>query len=98
MRSGAGPRIAGAIRSFVENPITLLVKGGLLILIGLSEASRTFRDDFARGHFSLGHGLILIGVFSVLDSLPHLIDGLDSGGKYLELRAKRREAKEGERA
>ena len=37
--------IARAISSFVENPFTNLVKGTVLLLIGLSEASRTFIDD-----------------------------------------------------
>ena len=41
-------RIAHAITSFVENPVTNLVKGIALFMIGLSEASHTFREDLGR--------------------------------------------------
>src|SRR5260221_8854388 len=44
-------RIARAINSFVENPITDLVKGILLLLIGLSDASKSVLDDLAQRQF-----------------------------------------------
>jgi hypothetical protein len=84
-------RIAGRIRSFVDNPITNLVKGVALLLIGLSDASHTFRDDISHGHVRVGHGLIIIGLFSILDALPHLIESLEAGARYLELREKKRQ-------
>ena len=37
------------IKSFVENPITNLVKGVALLLIGLTDASHTFREDISTG-------------------------------------------------
>jgi hypothetical protein len=77
-------RIARAIAAFVENPVTNLVKGIVLLLIGLTEAARTFREDIANGRVRVGHGLIIIGLFSILDALPHLIEGLEASGKYLE--------------
>jgi hypothetical protein len=84
-------RIADRIRSFVDNPITNLVKGVALLLIGLSDASHTFRDDISHGQVRLGHGLIIIGLFSILDALPHLIESLEAGARYLELREKKRQ-------
>src|SRR3954447_7706769 len=75
-----------AIPRFVENPVTILVKGVILLLIGLSEASRTLRDDLTHGHVRVGHGLIIIGLFGILDALPHLIDGLEAWVRYGELR------------
>jgi len=82
--NGRRDRIARAITAFVENPITNLVKGIALLTIGLSEASRTFREDIANGRVRVGHGLVLIGLFSILEVLPHLIEGLEAGRKYLE--------------
>jgi hypothetical protein len=77
-------KIARAITRFVENPVTNLVKGIALIFIGLSEASRTFREDVMHGHFRVGHGIIIIGTFSILEALPHIIEGLAASRKYLE--------------
>src|SRR5438270_8571425 len=79
-------RIARAITRFVENPVTNLVKGIVLFLIGLSEASKTFTEDLARMQLRVGHGLIILGVFAVLGAVPHLIDSLESGRRYLEFR------------
>jgi hypothetical protein len=84
MRSGRWDKVARGIRSFVENPVTNLVKGVILLLIGLSEASRTFRDDLTHGNIRLGHGLIIIGLFSILDALPHFIEGLEAWSRFLE--------------
>ena len=84
-------RIARAINSFVENPITNLVKGVALLFIGLSEASRTFTEDLTQRHLRVGHGLIIIGFFGILEALPHLIEGLEAGKRYAELRAKKRD-------
>ena len=85
-------KTARAISAFVENPVTNLVKGITLLLIGLTEASRTFREDIARGQVRVGHGLIIIGLFSILDALPHLIEGLDASRKYLESTGKKDQA------
>jgi hypothetical protein len=83
------PRAAGLgrrIRSFVENPVTNLVKGLALLTIGFSDAGRTLRDDIAHGRLRLGHGLIILGFFSLLESLGYLIESLEAGSRFLELR------------
>src|SRR5438270_7257071 len=87
-------RVARSITRFVENPVTNLVKGGVLLLIGLSDASVTFRDDVTRWHVRLGHGLVIIGLFSILGALPYLIDGLDAGIRCMERRQRKDRAKE----
>ena len=81
-------RIARAITAFVENPVTNLVKGTVLLLIGLTEASRTFREDVAQGHVRVGHGIIIIGIFSILEALPHIVEGLDASRKFIESKRK----------
>src|SRR5271169_1925349 len=85
-------RIARAINSFVENPVTNLVKGIVLLLIGLTEASHTFREDVAHGHVHVGHGIIIIGIFSILEALPHIIEGLDASRKFMEFKGKKGKA------
>jgi hypothetical protein len=85
-------RIARAITSFVENPVTNLVKGIALLLIGVTEASRTFREDITHGHVRVGHGIIIIGIFSILEALPHIIEGLDASLRFLEHQGKKGQA------
>ena len=82
-------RIARAIDSFVENPVTNLVKGVALLFIGLSEASRTFGEDLSQKQLRVGHGLIIIGLFGILEALPNLIDTLEAGRQFAKLRAKK---------
>lgn len=85
-------KIARAMTSFVENPLTNLVKGISLLVIGSTEASRTFREDIAHGHVRVGHGIIIIGIFSILEALPHIVEGLDASRKYLEHEGKKGES------
>jgi hypothetical protein len=85
-------KVASAIAAFVENPVTNLVKGFALLLIGLTEASRTFREDVAHGHVRVGHGIIIIGIFSILEALPHVIEGLEASRKYRDYKANKGQA------
>ena len=82
------------IQAFVDNPVTNLLKGVALLLIGLSDASRTFREDLAHGQVRVGHGLVIIGLFSILGALPHILEGLEASGRYLERLEKKDRADE----
>jgi hypothetical protein len=82
-------KVARAITAFVENPVTNLVKGIALLAIGIADASQTFREDVKHGQVRVGHGMIIIGVFSILGAIPHLIEGLAAAARYLELRGKK---------
>jgi hypothetical protein len=93
--SERGDKLARGIKSFVENPVTNLVKGMALLLIGISDVSHTFRDDVTHGHVRVGHGLVIIGLFSILGALPHLIEGLGAAARYLELRDEKDQSKKG---
>ncbi len=81
-------RIARGIQAFLENPYTNLFKGAALFVIGLSEASRTLSDDVAHAHLRVGHGLIIIGLFGMLDTIPKFLEGLEASKRYLDLRSK----------
>jgi uncharacterized membrane protein YiaA len=85
-------KVARGIKSFVENPVTNLVKGVALLLIGLYDASHTLREDVTHGQLRVGHGLIIIGLFSILGAVPQFIEGLEAGSRYLELRGKKEPA------
>jgi hypothetical protein len=82
-------RVEHAIRSFSENPFTNLVKGILLLLIGLSEASHTLREDIENWHLRVGHGLVIIGFFNILDTIPRFLEGLEASGRYVRSRKSR---------
>ena len=88
-------RLARRIRVFVENPLTNMVKGVVLMAIGLIDASRTFHEDIDHGHVHVGHGLVIIGFFSILGALPHFLEGLDASARYLELRSRNRNGPDG---
>jgi hypothetical protein len=92
--SGRVAKISRRINSFVENPVTNLVKGITLLLIGISDASHTFREDLAHGRVRVGHGLVIIGFFSILGALPHILEGLEASERYLEHREKMDRAKD----
>ena len=88
-------RLAKGIKAFVDHPVTNLIKGAVLLLIGISDASETFRDDLKHGQLRMGHGFMIIGVFSILGALPHLIDSMEAWVRYLELREQKHETKTG---
>jgi hypothetical protein len=92
--SQRGDTIAHRIKAFVEHPVTNLVKGVALLLIGVSEASHTFQEDIMHGRVHVGHGLAIIGFFSILCALPNLIDSMEAGLRYRELRAQKAQARE----
>jgi hypothetical protein len=79
-------KLSRAISTFVDNPVTNLVKGIVLLMIGLIDASQTFHSDLAHGHPRVGHGMVIIGSFGVLGALPHILNGLEASLKYLEKR------------
>lgn len=79
-------RTARKIRRFVDAPLTNLAKGAALFSIGLSEASDSLVEDLTTGQLRVGHGLILVGLFAIFGTIPHFLEGLEAGGRYLEER------------
>lgn len=79
-------RLARAITSFVDNPLTNLVKGVALLTIGLADASHSLQEDLANGRLRAGHGMVILGVFGILGALPHLLEGLEASSRYLQTR------------
>ena len=79
-------RVARGITRCLENPVINLVKGFALLWIGLSEASTTLADDIVQKRLRVGHGLIIIGLFGILHSLPRFIGSLEASRRYAELR------------
>src|SRR6516162_1697560 len=77
-------RLAGALKRFVDHPVTKLAVGLILIVSGLIEAYDTVLDDLHRLRVRVGHGVVILGVVNVLASLPEVIDGIEHWLSYLE--------------
>ena len=85
--------ISQRIQIFVDNAITNLVKGLVLLLIGLSDAFDSLGDDVSHGKVRIGRGLIIIGLFSMLGAVPQLIESLEAGVRFLKLREEKEQTK-----
>jgi hypothetical protein len=81
-------KVARAIQAFVDNPAAIRVKGVVLLIIGLADASHTLIDHITRKHLRVGHGLIIIGLFGILEALPHFLGGLEAGERFLDPRSR----------
>ncbi len=84
------PRLSRRIRRFVEHPLTNLVKSLTLLLIGFSDVGVRVGEDVSKWHLRVGHGLLLIGFFGLLASVPYLLDSLEAGGRFLVMKEQRR--------
>jgi hypothetical protein len=62
--------------------------------LAFADVSHTFWHDVSHGHVRLGHGLIIIGLFSILSAPPHFIDSSEAGGRFLELREEKKSKEE----
>ena len=88
-------RLAGALKGFVDHPVTKLGVGLILIASGLIEAYDTILNDFHRLRVRVGHGVVILGVVNVLASLPEVIEGLQHWLGYLEGREDSRQGRDG---
>jgi hypothetical protein len=94
-RPSAPLRIALALQRFVDNPITKLGVGLILIASGLIEAYDTVLDDLHRLRVRVGHGVIILGVVHVLAGLPEVIEGIERWLSYLAGREDIRQGRDG---
>ncbi|OQY49077.1 MAG: hypothetical protein DRR08_06315 [Candidatus Parabeggiatoa sp. nov. 2] len=65
------------IKKFVESPSVNIIIGIILLLTGLSEAWETLSEDIMNGNFGAHHGVIIFGLFKVLESLSDMFEGLE---------------------
>jgi hypothetical protein len=77
------------VRRFVEHPITRLAVGLILFLSGFAEAYRSFGADLSQLQIGAHHGVMLLGLFNMIASIPDIIEGVGSGAQYLEHLEKR---------
>ena len=70
-----------ALRRIVGHPLTQLGVALVLVVTSLIEVSQTFVDDFSSGRVRATHGLLIVGLWQILRTLPDLIEGLE---RYLE--------------
>jgi hypothetical protein len=88
-------RLAGALKGFVDHPVTKLGVGLILIASGLIEAYDTILNDFHRLRVRVGHGVVILGVVNVLASLPEVIEGIERWFSYFEGREDSRQSRDG---
>ena len=58
--------------------------GVILFVTGFAEAYQSFSSDVAHMQIGAHHGVLILGVFSMVSSVPDLIEGVGSSVEYLE--------------
>jgi hypothetical protein len=61
----------------MDHPGTHLLVGLILIVTGALEAYDHIAEESRGFRVAAHHGIIILGLFQVLQSLPHLIEGLE---------------------
>lgn len=64
------------LTKFVENPYVNMIVGLIVLFSGLSEAWETLSKDIFSGNFGAHHGMMVLGFFQVLKSLPSILSGI----------------------
>jgi hypothetical protein len=65
-----------------------MVVGLVLFVSGCTEAFASLGDDLAHFQLRAHHGVLILGLFNMLSSLPDLIEGIE---RILDAREARRE-------
>lgn len=73
-----------ALRRIVGHPLTQLGVALVLVVTSVIELSQTFVDDFYASRVRATHGLLVVGIWQLLRTLPDLVEGIE---RYLESRA-----------
>jgi hypothetical protein len=81
MAEPAPPRWLESLRRIVGHPLTQLGVALVLIVTSAIELSQTFVDDFYSTRVRATHGLLIVGIWQMLRTLPDLIEGIE---RYLE--------------
>ncbi len=64
------------LRSFSESKYLKLTVGLILLGSGLHEAWETLAEDLSNLNVGAHHGVMVLGVFHILQTLPDIIVGL----------------------
>ena len=75
------PSRLDALRRIVGHPLTQLGVALVLIVTSAMELSQTFVDDFYSSRVRATHGLLLVGIWQLLRTIPDLVEGIE---RYLE--------------
>ena len=72
------------IRVIAGNSYLYTFLGVIVALTGLLKIAETLQDDFVNCKFRSGHGVVLIGVWHLLQSLSEIIEASDYLDEGLE--------------
>jgi hypothetical protein len=89
---GASEPPSARLEAFLANPYVKLLKAGMLLLIGVVEASSTLVEDVTEKRLRVGHGLILLGLFGVLEAMPRFLEASEARREFAEARRAASEA------
>jgi hypothetical protein len=82
---------AQKVRRFVEHPVTRLCLGFILFVSGLSEAYLSLTEDISEFQIGAHHGVLIFGLFTMIASIPDLIEGIGHAAVFFEHREKKGE-------
>ena len=74
---------ARAIRAFVEHPTTQLILALILCGSGIAEIAHGLADEIEPTRVGVHHGVIVYGFAKAIEAIPHLMEGIGSGARYL---------------
>jgi hypothetical protein len=82
---------AQKVRRFVEHPVTRLSLGFILFVSGLSEAYLSLTEDLSEFHVGAHHGVLIFGLFTMIASIPDIIEGIGHAAVFFEHMGKKGE-------
>ena len=82
------------LRRFVQNPLTQLCVGLILVGTGTAEVVEDIINTHRTFRIGVHHGVIIFGLMQVLQSIPPLVDGIDRWMSAVETKQAQRDADE----
>jgi len=65
------------LRLFVQNPLTQLISGLILVGTGLAEVIEDLASTARTWRIGAHHGVIIFGLLQVLQNIPLVVDGME---------------------
>lgn len=72
------------LRLFVQNPLTQLISGLILMGTGLAEVVEDLASTARTWRVGAHHGVIVFGLLQVLQNIPLVVDGMERWFRAME--------------
>ena len=70
-----------ALRRLIDHPVTNLIVALILIATSLAEGWETFFEDLVNFNAGVHHGVLLLGFFNLLRTIPELFEAAERAHK-----------------